>query len=171
MNKKIQTVVGFFILTVAVSGATSYWVVKRCSLYGTQNRHHTSAENAHRWLHEANLTPEQIKKLTPLETNLKHDLDILQTKIAEQRISICSILMESDGIDKKLSTMVNRVAELEGTQQKLIIQHLLAMRDIMTPVQKEKFFTAIMKDICVGCRSNLCSTSVACMCGHCDNHG
>ena len=109
---------------------------------------------AHDWAHHIGLTREQEQKLEPLEKSLQQDLDNIQVKLAQDRMALCSLMRQEPADTKELDRYINQVAQLEAEQQRRVVGHLLAMRDILSPAQKEKFFSAIMQGICKGCRTS-----------------
>ena len=121
---------------------------------------------SHNWAHEIGLSKEQEKQLEPLEKTLQKDLSSIQLKLAQDRMALCSLMRQEPADTKELDTYITRVAQLEAEQQRRVVQHLLAMRDILTPAQKDKFFSAIMQGICQGCRMSTHSGKD--MCGMCN---
>lgn len=120
---------------------------------------------AHAWVHKIGLTPDQEEKLKPLDVSLEKDLKGLQVKLAQERMALCTLLRDGASDSKELDEYVARVGALESQQQRRVVQHLIVMRDILTPDQKEKFFNAIMQDICLGCRTTIGDGKD--MCGMC----
>lgn len=120
---------------------------------------------SHAWAHQIGMTKDQEKKLEPMEAALQKDLDSIQLKLAQERMALCSLMHKGSQDSKELDGYINRVGTLEAEQQRRVVRHLLAMRDILTPEQKDKFFTAIMQGICQGCRTSLKMNKD--MCGMC----
>lgn len=120
---------------------------------------------AHAWAHKIGLTPDQEEKLKPLDASLEKDLKGLQVKLAQERMALCTLLRDGTSDSKELDEYVARVGALESQQQRRVVQHLIVMREILTPDQKGKFFNAIMQDICLGCRMTIGDEKD--MCGMC----
>lgn len=123
---------------------------------------------AHAWAHQIGLNHEQEAKLEPLEKALQKDLSDLQIKLAQERIALCALMRQDFSDPKELDAYIRRVGALEAEQQKRVVQHLLTMRGLLTPDQKEKFFDAIMQGICQGCRTSTGNGKD--MCGMCKLH-
>ncbi len=152
-----------FIITGLASGVTYLFLnrIQSCSCQIIETGTHISQVLAHGLV----FTPEQKKKLKPLESELSKKLERIQLKLAEKRISMCRLLKQEGTKAKDLRRHVNEVSKIEARQHELIIGHLIAMRDILTPEQKDKFFAAIMSDICHACRG--ITGHSKCMCGKC----
>jgi Spy/CpxP family protein refolding chaperone len=69
----------------------------------------------------------------------------------------------ASGDSKELDAYIKRIGALESEQQRRVVQHLMKMRDILTPAQRDQFFAAIMQRICVGCRTAV--PGHTCVCG------
>lgn len=151
------------LLVLGVAGGTTYFFLNH-----VQRQHQALAPGSAsvtQWTKGVKLTPEQKKKLEPLEASLKKDLDGLQLQLAKERMSICSIMREETQDTAKIVSYVSKVSALEGQQQRRVIQHLLDIRAILTPEQKDKFFAAIMHDVCENCR--MATNTNDCLCGMC----
>ena len=149
------------ILIFGVALATTYL----CAKHFMASRHSAPVglEMAHQWAHSIGLTKDQEKKLEPMEASLKKDIDEIQVKLAQERIALCSLMHNSTGDSKELDAYIHRIGVLEAEQQRRVVQHLMGMRDILTPAQRDQFFAAIMQQICVGCRTAV--PGHKCVCG------
>lgn len=162
--KKLTIWGSAFILIFGIALATSYLCLKHFEA-GRQSVP-AGVVSAHEWAHSIGLTKDQEKKLEPMELSLKTDIDSLQIKLAQERIALCSLMHSASGDSKELDAYINRIGALEAEQQRRVVGHLLAMRDILTPIQKDKFFAAIMQGICQGCRTSTGNNKD--MCGMCN---
>lgn len=166
----MKKTINYLILLVSIAGisaGTSYMVSKKVAVKKHEAQATPDIANARKWIHEATLSGEQLEKLEPIEAALKRDLDSLQIVLAKERLVVCSIFRTAKPTEEQLKSHVQRIAQLESAQQELIIKHLIAMSEILTLDQKDKFFTAMMSDICTGCREGFCKPGTPCMCGSC----
>jgi Spy/CpxP family protein refolding chaperone len=157
-----RRIVGLAAAGLAIFGigfATTYYFAR----HAAQSYGPTGLYAAHNWAHEIGLSKDQEKRLDPLEQSLKKDLSAVQIKLAEDRMTLCSLMRQEPADPKEVDSYVNRVAQLEAVQQRRVVLHLLAMRDILTPQQKDKFFAAIMREICECCRAAV--PGQKCLCG------
>ncbi|OVE76958.1 hypothetical protein BVX98_03905 [bacterium F11] len=164
IKKILLLSIGIIVTAGAVTGLTLFGLQHFMS--GHQ-KNLSGFDAAHHTLHRLNLTEDQKYQLNPHETALKKGLDDLQLQLAEKRISVCTLLNVSSSDKEKIMASVDEIGALQTQQQKLVVQHLLAMRDTLTPEQSEEFFGAMMTDICLKCRKHLCLTDEKCMCGKC----
>lgn len=143
-----------FLLILGVGLGTTYLCLKHF-VYSRRTEMSKGMLSAHGWSNAIGLTKAQEEKLKPLETSLKKDVKGLQLKLARERMVLCSLLREGDSGSEKLDEYISRVGALESQQQRRVVQHLMAVRDILTSDQKDKFFSAIMQDICQSCRTTI----------------
>lgn len=155
MNLKRGVLVGVgLVLTLGVAIVTTYL----CLEHFVFSRRATVPQGvvaAHAWAHTIGLSKEQEDRLKPLDASLEKDVKTLQLKLAQERMALCSLLRDGVSDSKELDDYVARVGALESQQQRRVVQHLIEMRNVLTPEQKDKFFNAIMQDICQGCRTTV----------------
>jgi len=169
MNTKRIFIFGFgLLILLGLATGTTYFWLNRYSGY-EHNNPSMDLSSAHAWAHEVGLTKEQEKKLEPYENTLNKDVQALQVKLAEERIALCRLIKEEPAESKKVADYTERVSALEAEQQKLVINHLIVMRDILNPDQREKLFSSLMHEICMGCRQMV--PGQKCICGMCDMPG
>jgi len=116
-------------------------------------------------IRKMNLSAEQKKELIPMEASLKKDIDGIQVKLAQERMALCELLSKDTSDPQELDAYVNRVSAMEAQQQRRVVEHLLAMRGLLTPAQKKELFSSLMQAICKGCRST--GSHHKCICGMC----
>lgn len=148
-TKKWWAIIGIFATVLGLAILTSFLCLKHFS----QSRMSSGTVAAQTWAKKVNLSTEQKKKLEPLEASLNRDVAALQVRLASERMALCSLMRQEPADKSELDKYINSVSALEAEQQRRVVQHLLAVRDILTPQQKDQFFTAIMQDICQGCRA------------------
>lgn len=108
---------------------------------------------AHDLIHSIGWDAEQEKKLGPLEKDLRLSSSRTQAELAEERMALCQLL-RADSLDQKaIDQSVQKLGRLYTEQERLVVQHLVAMRGLMRPDQKEKFFDTLMRGICEKCRT------------------
>ncbi len=103
---------------------------------------------AHDLIHGIGWDAEQEKKLEPLEKTLRLSRSLIQAQVAVERMALCR-LIRADSLDQKaIDHSVQNLGRLYTEQEKLVIDHLVAMRRLMRPDQKEKFFDNLVRGIC-----------------------
>lgn len=161
--KKTLAFLAFLVLTVAIAAGATYFFLRSLPPRICQEAT-TGLYTPHLWVHELSLTRSQKKKLEPLEAELSRNLESIQLESAGKRITLCRLLKNESIRKKDMDRYAKQLAAVEVEKKKLIIGHLIAIRDILTPEQKNKFFNAVMHDICSTCRSTKHSE---CLCGQC----
>ena len=139
--------VAFVVFGIALG--STYLILKCCHAHPRVPS--LDMAGAHRWIHQLHLTEEQKVKLIPLETSLKVDLEPIQLKLAEARVSLCGVLEKDTTDEKEVDTYVDHVADLESQQQHRIVRHLWEMRSVLTPEQRKTFFTSLTQAVCDNC--------------------
>jgi Spy/CpxP family protein refolding chaperone len=169
MNKKFILIIGAgFLIVLGFAASTTYMCLKHFSNCQTVAPS-MAISSAHEWAHKIGLTEDQEQKLAPYEASLKKDMQSIQVKLAEERIALCRLIQQEPANSKKVTEYTERVSALEAKQQQLVINHLIVMRDILTPDQRQKLFSSLMHEICVGCRQMV--PGQKCMCGMCKMDG
>jgi hypothetical protein len=165
MKSKLAGYLILLAVVAVVSGGVSYFAVRQSM---AAKEPEPDVANARKWLHEAELSADQLEKLEPVESDLRRDLTSLQIVLAQERIALCTLIKDDKQTPEILQNHINRISQLEGAQQELVVKHLATLSGIMNSSQKEKFFDAMMSDICTGCRNGYCRPGTPCMCGHCN---
>lgn len=143
-------------LIVAGIGVLAYgtW----CCLNWMAIRHvhadHGSLWASQTWPKVLSLDQDQRSKIAPMERALKKDTDRLQVELAKEQIALCRAMMsETNGDQTSMRKMMGRISQLQRDKDEKIMNHLAALRTILTPEQQRKLFTTMMRDICQGCRA------------------
>ena len=114
---------------------------------------------AHDLIHAIGWNAEQQNQLEPLEKTLHLSSSHIQTELAEERMALCRLL-RADSLDQKaIEQSVGNLGRLYTEQERLAVQHLVVMRGLMRPDQKEKFFDGLIRGICEKCRAGTGSHS------------
>lgn len=162
--KRFGIFAALFFITAGLAAGGTYFFLRLLSPQICQ-RATMELYTPHLWAHKLSLTRSQKKKLEPLEAKLSLNLESMQIESAGKRIALCRLLKNESIQEKDIDRYAKQIAEVEEEKKKFIIGHLIAIRDILTPEQKNKFFDAIMRDICSTCRT---TKHPECLCGQCD---
>jgi Spy/CpxP family protein refolding chaperone len=86
-----------------------------------------------RWLA---LTPAQQRQITNDDPSYDTEVATLQQKVAAERESLASMLDGSTATDAEIMSQVDTVSAAENALQRRITQHVLSMRQRLTPEQQ-----------------------------------
>ena len=119
------------------------------------------------WAATLALSAAQRGRIEPLQKKLDSDVSRVQVELAENRIALCRLMMTPGKADgRAVERTLAKISSLETRKEEMTSRHLLALRQMLTPDQQKRLFTALMKDICQGCRAATGNGKDLCgMCG------
>ncbi|HVT80194.1 MAG TPA: periplasmic heavy metal sensor [Phycisphaerae bacterium] len=101
-----------------------------------------SAPALSRWL---DLTPAQQAQITTDDPSYEADVLVLRQKVASVRETLAGMLTENTSTDAVVMSQVDAVSAAENALQRRITQHILTMRQRLTPQQQ-----ANLMGLCAG---------------------
>jgi len=131
----------FFImlLVTALAAGAAGWIGVR---YGLQQSERS--ENIHAILHrELGLTPDQDRKLDDLEVNFSNDRAVLQREMQAANVELARAITQEHAFDPRARRAIDRLHVAMRTLQEKTIQHVLAMRALLTSSQAKIFDKSI----------------------------
>lgn len=150
MNKRRWIFLLSFVAIFALGATSSFLFVKTCAVKSMASK--DDLTSFHAWAHTIGLTTDQESQIEPLEQSLKRDVSSIQTRLAEERMTLCRFMHEQPMNRSRIDRQLESVCELEKAQQKRVIDHLLAMKAVMTPEQNDRFYQQMMSQMCPHCR-------------------
>lgn len=150
MKRGIWLLIGAFLLATGILAAGTWhclgWMTQR-----QMNQGNLMASST--WTKMLNLTTDQRSKIQPLETSLRKEMALMQTELAMHEMTLCRLTMGSAPLDRKaISKELGTLTDLQRRKEERVIDHLAALRGILTPGQQKTLFMTLMTDICRGCR-------------------
>lgn len=136
--------VGLFFLAVAlVTGLASFAMVRWTARPSSAN-----AGDAHAWLHrELNLTAEQEKALEPVEAAFAEKHQRLESALREANRHLAGVIAEDKAASPRVAAAVEHVHHCMGDLQKASIEHLFAMRAVLSPEQGDKLLKLAQRSL------------------------
>ncbi|MEO6994467.1 MAG: periplasmic heavy metal sensor [Lacunisphaera sp.] len=129
----MKTVLGFFLAVIAVAALSAF-----CTLRWSA-AHLPVVSDPHQWLHEQlQLTPEQHAALGPIETQYAEKHRRLTAQLQGANRELARAIGEGKTYSPAVSAAVEKIHQYMGEMQKLSIEHLFKMREVLTPEQGEK---------------------------------
>ncbi len=101
---------------------------------------------------EYGLTDAQRQQLHPLEADYCQCRDDLTRKIDQQRLSLTDLLLQADPDPQEIDSTLNKIAQLQIELEKKTVSHILRVKTVMKPDQREKFMSIIVQEMRKRCR-------------------
>ncbi|HWA24878.1 MAG TPA: periplasmic heavy metal sensor [Lacunisphaera sp.] len=130
--------VALFLAAIAAVAAIACYVTMRMS-----QRQVTSDDIAsHEWLHrELKLTEAQHKALEPIEQGFGEKQRKLAEALREANRRLAQAMAEDKAYTPRVAAAVEHVHHRMGELQKVSIEHVFAMRSVLTPEQGDKLLS------------------------------
>ncbi|MEO6005307.1 MAG: periplasmic heavy metal sensor [Opitutus sp.] len=101
---------------------------------------------SHDWLHhELNLTPAQVKSLEPIEARFAGRQRVLAAEMADANRQLARAMAEEKAFTPRVAGAVEHVHHCMGDLQKASIEHVFAMRTVLSPEQGDKLLDLAQK--------------------------
>lgn len=130
--------VALFLAAIAAVAAIACYVTMRMS-----QRQVTSDDIAsHEWLHrELKLTEAQHKALEPIEQSFGEKQRKLAEELRDANRQLAQAMAEDKAYTPRVTAAVEHVHHRMGELQKVSIEHVFAMRAVLTPEQGDKLLS------------------------------
>lgn len=93
---------------------------------------------------ELDLTPDQLARIEGLETNFRTRRQALEMEMRAANAELASAIREEHGYGPRVTNAVERFHRAMGELQTETIRHVFAMREVLTPEQKEVFDNTVV---------------------------
>lgn len=133
-------------INIGILGSAGYRWLKISS----EERHHREGEHSPMGFFgkELSLSQSQAREMESLRKALEPKMEEIREELREKRVQLVSLLMESEPDIEKINFQLNDIESLQTELQKLVIEHLLQQKKILSPEQQKKFFSIISKSLC-----------------------
>jgi len=124
----------FLAATAAVAALACY-----VTLHFTQHRVTPDEVTSHEWLHqELKLTDEQLKALEPIEHTFGARQRQLADSLRDATRQLARVMAEEKAYTPRVSAAVEHMHHWMGDLQKTSIEHVFAMRAVLSPAQGDR---------------------------------
>jgi nickel and cobalt resistance protein CnrR len=139
----MKKVLLFFALVAVVAGVAAF-----CATHWIENRTALNDIAAHEWLHrELNLTEAQHEALEPIEAKFAERQRTLTAALREANVQLARALGEEKAYTPRVAAAVENVHHCMGDLQKASIEHVFAMRAVLTPEQGDKLLALAQRTL------------------------
>lgn len=127
----------FLCATAAVATIACY-----LTLHFSHHRVTPDEVTSHEWLHrELKLTAEQLKALEPIEQTFGARQRRLAEALQEANRQLARVMAEDKAYTSRVTAAVEHVHHCMGELQKTSIEHVFAMRAVLSPEQGDRLLT------------------------------
>ena len=133
----------FFITVIAVAALSAI-----CAARWMSGRTSEPAMAAHEWLHsQLRLTEAQHEALEPIEAQFAGREKDLVGQLHSANLDLSRIMGEDKAYTPRVAAAVECVHHCMGELQKASIEHVFAMRSVLTPEQSDKLLTLAQRSL------------------------
>ena len=133
-------------INIGVLGSAGYRWLK---ISGEEKHHREGGHAPMGFLgKELSLSQSQAREMESLRKDLEPKMEEIKVKLREKRVQLVNLLMESEPDLEKLNIQLSEIESLQTELQKLVIDHLLREKKILSPEQQKRFFSIISKRLC-----------------------
>ena len=130
----MKTVFGFFVAVIAVAVLSSVSTLRWKAAHSP-----TAPADSHQWLHDQlQLTPAQHAALDPVEARYAQKQHLLMGQLQDANRELSRAMGEEKAYSPAVSAAVEKIHQRMGEMQKLSIEHVFEMRQVLTPEQGDK---------------------------------
>lgn len=123
------------------AGLAGVWV----GMAGMHALHHQSRPVLHDVVHERlNLTPEQTARIETIEADFAARRRAREAEMQAANAELAAAIREEHGYGPRVTAAVERFHHAMGELQSETIQHVFAMREVLTPEQQALFDTTVV---------------------------
>lgn len=140
MRKKIAFLLIAISLTLNVA-FVGFWVVRafRSSWMDDESEGKCPLHN------RLGTTPEQWKRIEPLVTAFRDESQAVCREVTQARLELLDLLAASEPDMQKIAAKQEEIRACQRRMQELVIKHILAEKELLTPEQQAKLFELLRK--------------------------
>jgi len=133
-------------INVGVLGSAGYrWLKISCEERPHQEGEHSPMSFLGK---ELSLSQSQAREMESLRKALEPKMEEIREELRDKRVQLVNLLMEAEADLEKINIQLKEIESLQTELQKLVIDHLLQEKKILSPEQQKKFFSIISKRLC-----------------------
>jgi nickel and cobalt resistance protein CnrR len=133
MNKPLKLIA--LLIIVALVAAAACYVSAR--VFGPLRPQ--PGVSGHEWIHkQLGLSPEEQKALEPIEIKFAKRKQNLSGEIRSANKELAEAIKQDQADSPRVSTAVKRIHRAQGELQKATLEHVFAMKVVLTPEQYQK---------------------------------
>jgi Spy/CpxP family protein refolding chaperone len=133
-------------INIGVLGSVGYRWLK---ISGEEKPHQEGEHSPMSFLSkELSLSQSQTREMESLRKALEPKMEEIREELRDKRVQLVNLLIEAEADLEKINTRLNEIESLQTELQKLVINHLLQEKKILSPEQQKKYFSIISNRLC-----------------------
>lgn len=133
-------------INIGILGSVGYRWLKR---NGEERSHREGKHSPMGFLgKELSLSQSQAREMESLRKALEPKMEEIRKKLTEKRVQLVNLLMESELDLEKINIQISEIESSQTELQKLVIEHLIQEKRILSLEQQKRFFAIISKRLC-----------------------
>ncbi|MBI2447271.1 MAG: periplasmic heavy metal sensor [Candidatus Omnitrophica bacterium] len=108
------------------------------------------------------LSESQAEEMKNLEEDFCREKGDLCAELCRKRFELSLELSEHKMDTERLTGHITAISSLQAELEKKTLLHLVEMDKVLTPAQKEKFFTMLADELCRNCKEGKCAAGDRC---------
>lgn len=130
----MKNIAPFFLVVIAVAALSAF-----CATRWMASRTIDTSIAAHEWLHrELQPNEAQHRALEPIEQQFAEKQRLLVERLHAANLDLARIIGEEKEYTPRVAASVEMVHHCMGDLQKASVEHVFAMRSVLTPEQSDK---------------------------------
>lgn len=138
-------IVMFLVLSLAIN--VSVLAAVGYNFYRNRYQPSTTAGHSHDREHHfyevLGLTPGQLEKMTPMAASFHERLESLHSDMGEKKDALINLLRGESVAPTRIEALRKEMAAIQDDIQKVVIAHVLDVKEILDPSQRKRFFDLI----------------------------
>ena len=94
------------------------------------------------------LTDEQKKNKDELYEKMCADMQPLREKSRQKRLELMELLSHEAVDSYAIETKLKEISQIQSDMQRCMVEHLIEMKNVLTPEQQSKFFETMCAGLC-----------------------
>lgn len=147
MRKKLLILVAILLVGSGVSLIAARYQFWRAE----KTRRHESGQNSCYFLHKhLSLSTSQKSHMETLDKPFRSKVNQLKAELSQKRDELSALLLEPNPAAEIINAKLEEIATLQVELQKVVVAHLLSIKEILTPEQQKRFFAMIIEELSPG---------------------
>ena len=137
-------------------GTVAYWATISCCRLMGMNSSPASL------IDDLGLTPEQESQAAALEKDFLARKNTSCQALCEKRAQLIRVIQEKEPDQALIDRLVEEISTEQMTLEKATLTHLLALRQILEPAQRERLVARMSEQLRSACDMTACGASGSC---------
>jgi len=147
MRKKLLILVAILLVGFGVSlfaARYQFWRAEKV-------HHHESGESScNFWYKHLSLSESQKSRMEALDKPFRSKVNQLKDQLRRKNDELSELLLESNSTAEGINAKLDEIATLQAELQKVVVAHLLKIKEMLTPEQQKRFFSMIIEELSPG---------------------